>query len=527
MTVRAVEDLNPWGFVIKSLDFIDLKCYQQSGKLKGLPNEDECKKFQKLRKDFEFLFIEVIKKMDANLTIISKDWDRNTMKTFPDKDKGDLSGVNRKYIKETALKLASISINDTMQGKKLSRKLQSAFALNFGMYVGYKMNDFLKKVWDPIILELWNNLGVQLDDSCMKEEETCMPHLRKAYKDLYLPFFIMRIPIETLGFGQFLSYFSRLITKNTYGKFIESGSKVSSEEKIIEKYLVDVFDNIVPEEAHSLNISVFEAVKVLHFSARVTNNKFSYANFLMKKFGCGGSTGQRMLNQAWLDWVDEENNAVGAQKGSLKSFLPCSNITEAEAEGYYVCCKPTVQMQDKLKPILKIMKYASQPPHFTESSLETNLTFEDVDFLKYPLALPLRSTNSNPKIPICQYSGKPTEPMIVNCNLFSRSITNEGLGHTFNGPNFWAMYSETQYTKLFSDIMFPKNGHDLRKDYIKDGLIDPYVDANIRFPETSGPSYGLSIVLDSIHLYSSSGENITFKAVKTPFKVNPIVSSSK
>ena len=63
--------------------------------------------------------------------------------------------------------------------------------------------------------------------------------------------------------------------------------------------------NIVLEKAHSLNISVFEAVKVLHFSQRVTNDRFGYANFLMKKFGCDG-TRQPILNQAWLNWVDED-----------------------------------------------------------------------------------------------------------------------------------------------------------------------------------------------------------------------------
>ena len=59
---------------------------------------------------------------------------------------------------------------------------------------------------------------------------------------------------------------------------------------------------------------------------------------------------------------------------------------------------------------------------------------------------------------------------------------------------------------------------------MKDGLVEPYVDADVKFPETSGPSYGLSIVLDSIHLYSSSNENATFKTVKTPFKVSFLIS---
>ena len=514
VTVRGVEELNPWGFAIKSLDLIDLKCYGRS----GLPNDLECNQYQKLREEFEFLFLEVIKKMDKNLTIISDEWDSNTMKSFP--GKMDLR-VNMKFIKEKAPQLASIYLNNTFHGTILSKKLHSVLALHFGMYVSYRMNDFMKNIFEPVISEAWNKFGGEIKDSCSKEEEMCMPYLKQAYKDLYLPYFVMKFPIQKLGFGQFLSYFSRLVTRNTKGNFIIS-SKASSNEERIEKYLVKVFDNIVGRNNNSMNISVFEVIKVLHFSQRVYNERFAYANFLMKKFGCGGDE-QEKLNSRWLNWVDEDDKAVLAQKGFLASSPPCSNMTEASTEGYYGCCRATHNLKDKLKPILKVMKYASQPPHYTESHLETNMTFEEENFLSYPLSLPLRSINSNPKIPICQYSGKPSEPMVTNCNLFSRSITNEGLGHTFNGPNFWSLFSDTPFTKIFADIMFPKRGQDLKRNYIKDGLIEPYVDADVKFPETSGPSHGLSIVLDSIHLYSGSNENTTFKTVKTPFKVSVLI----
>ena len=120
MTVRGVEELNPWGFVIKSLDLIDLKCYDRS----GLPNAIECKQSQKLRNDFEFLFLEVIRKMDENLTLISDKWDISSMKSFP--NEGDLTVVDMKFIKQTAPKLASLYFDNTSVRKALSKKLQSA-----------------------------------------------------------------------------------------------------------------------------------------------------------------------------------------------------------------------------------------------------------------------------------------------------------------------------------------------------------------------------------------------------------------
>ena len=454
--------------------------------------------------------------MDENLTLISDKWDISSMKSFP--NEGDLTVVDMKFIKQTAPKLASLYFDNTSVRKALSKKLQSALALHFGMYVSYRTNDFIKDVFEPIISEAWNELGGKIVSSCRKEEEVCLPNLRQAYKDLYLPYFIMRVPMQTLGFGQFLSYFTRLVTRNQNGNFLIS-NKANDNEERIEKYLVNVFDNLVGEIDQTMNISVFEVIKVLHFSKRVYEKKFRYANYLMKKFECGGDEQER-YNLGWLSWIEEKYHDLVNQKRYLKSVAPCLNMTQAITEGYDTCCEATYHLRNKLKPILKMMKYASQPSHYTENPLETNMTFKDDDFLNYPLVLPLRSINSNPKIPICQYSGKPLEPTVTNCNLFSRSITNEGLGHTFNGPNFWALYSDTPFTKIFADTMFPKRGQDFKRSYITEGLIEPYEDADVIFPESSGPSHGLNIVLGNIHLYSSSNENNTYKALKTPFKVS-------
>ena len=54
ITIRAVEEMNPWGFAIKGLDLISLKCYNKS----GLPITSKYAQCQKLRQDFNFLFVE-------------------------------------------------------------------------------------------------------------------------------------------------------------------------------------------------------------------------------------------------------------------------------------------------------------------------------------------------------------------------------------------------------------------------------------------------------------------------------------
>ena len=129
------------------------------------------------------------------------------------------------------------------------------------------------------------------------------------------------------------------------------------------------------------------------------------------------------------------------------------------------------------------------------------------------------TVNYNPKIPICQYSGKPQYPTKSNCKLFSRSITNEGLGYTFNGANYWCLYHETPYAKAFSNIMYPKEGQHYKDCSLRDGLVDAYIDAGARLPESSGPSYGLTIALHAVNLYNKISENTTFKIMNGPFKV--------
>ena len=513
----------------QSLDLIDLKCYDKP----GLPIEVECAQSQSIREKFNFLFVEVISKMEENLTQISSKWDLNAVKAFP-KEEG--LRTSYKNIKPAAEKLATIYMNDTSNGKALSKKLKSIFGLNFGRYVSYRMGNFHKDVSSPIISDALDGIGGEVIHSCKQEDEACKPSLIKAFHDLYLPFFVMKFPLQKLGFGQFLSYFSRLETQNDDGIFLSSNNAGSDEEKI-EEYLVNLFDDIVAENDITFNVSVFELIKVHQFKSKAKITKdLIYASYLMKKFGCGGIE-QKALNLKWIDWSKEKDEAVLAQRGKVSS-PPCQNLTEASQDGYIPCCKATNQLRNKLLPILKVMKYAAQPPHFIEDDLEMNLTFKHGNFLKSPLVFPIPSNldatgdrvygdsvlNSNPKIPLCQYSGNPEYPSITKCDLFSRSITNEGLGYTFNGPNFWAMHAETPYTRIFSDIMYPKKGNDSKTDYIKEGLIDPYTDADIEFPETSGPSYGLSIVLDSIHLYSSSKENSTFQEARTPFKVRILIA---
>ena len=102
--------------------------------------------------------------------------------------------------------------------------------------------------------------------------------------------------------------------------------------------------------------------------------------------------------------------------------------------------------------------------------------------------------NKNPRILMCQYGeGKPVKIMVPkDCQAFHTSMTNAGIGYTFNNANFWDIFTKTNYTNLFAKIMRPK-GFDEEPSDIK--VEDEYsmYSKNITFPKNSGPFYGLQV----------------------------------
>ena len=102
--------MNPWGFVIKSLDLLSLECFDKSGG----PLDDICLSSQKIRDDFIFLFEEVVNSINLKLESLSSHWDLATTKAFPEKENANLQ-AKAKDLKTTAIKLASVYLNDTYE----------------------------------------------------------------------------------------------------------------------------------------------------------------------------------------------------------------------------------------------------------------------------------------------------------------------------------------------------------------------------------------------------------------------------
>ena len=127
------------------------------------------------------------------------------------------------------------------------------------------------------------------------------------------------------------------------------------------------------------------------------------------------------------------------------------------------CCEMSKGLNKFIPQIFKVMKYARQPPHAIESVEDLLATFEDDSRLESLIGFPTFGLKekealyvSNPAVTMCQYAGKPVEWGIENCMLLQRSITNLGLGYSFNNVDFWNLYQKTAFNQTFSDVMVPK-----------------------------------------------------------------------
>ena len=129
-----------------------------------------------------------------------------------------------------------------------------------------------------------------------------------------------------------------------------------------------------------------------------------------------------------------------------------------------------------------------QAPLYTENVKELTDIYGNFSFLQYNnitnidhIKFPMTS-NSDARIFLCKYAGKPKLWNPWSCDLFFRSITNEGFGYSFNMANFWDIYSNTPFNQKFSHIMRPK-GHnesvmtidDDTGIYPKEGILYPEV----------------------------------------------------
>ena len=120
------------------------------------------------------------------------------------------------------------------------------------------------------------------------------------------------------------------------------------------------------------------------------------------------------------DWLNYEKAFV--------SEKPCTNPESS----YASCCSITKLIDTELEAVLKVMKYSVQPLAYKDSDVKS--VMGDFKFLEYETDDKQMDDdeNWNPQIPICKYAGKPDSLDPKQCNMFQASITDDGMGYTFN-----------------------------------------------------------------------------------------------
>ena len=166
---------------------------------------------------------------------------------------------------------------------------------------------------------------------------------------------------------------------------------------------------------------------------------------------------------------------------------PCENEEQSRMFKFQPCCDIIKSFSQNIEASLKIMKYSIPAIHFQENVDEekavfSNLSaaFEDSSYILKQPSSALRR-NFNNFIPLCQYAGNPEKMRFSNCHLFKNSFSNMGLSYSFNMEKLWNIYLRTDYTNMFNKIM------------------NPNIDQNIIYPDSSGPDSRLRFILNGMH----------------------------
>lgn len=371
------------------------------------------------------------------------------------------------------------------------KEIELAFQEEFFKLKSYRMRSFLFETMEGIMKNTMKEMNiseeVNLDEICNPPNE-CQGgiecSLNWAYGFLSSPFEVNKFPFGNLGFGSFFRYFVTLFTRDAL--FVTT--KFNDIEESFRELLVEVMTKLSSRGSENkIALMAPELVKLIH---KDEDAMPGFVNFFQHNYKCGRHEIDDILNE----WEKYINNM------DINGNSPCKNDFRNQT-----CCmmfEELLQNQD-LKTILKVMKYSIQPVSFIDPLNEFLEAFDNLDFLPYNNLTShtkmghvgnLMETNYNPRVWMCSYAGNPKlSPKY--CNLFRNSMTNDGIGYTFNNANFWDIFSKTNYTKTFAKIMQPKGYKEKRYNLDYDESDDQWVypKKGIKFPLQSGPSGGLQV----------------------------------
>ena len=298
--------------------------------------------------------------------------------------------------------------------------------------VNYKMDQHVDYFEEKVnFFATYVNVSSDTIELCQQNEPNeCEISLKIAYSALAAPFYINRYPFKTLGFGDYLSYFSRLLVKKNQVVFHRMPSNMNKEELILLQKLTQMVANMSNNK-----------------TTGISSNEI--ASLLSRTHFYGG-----------LEHCPVEV-ARGCHQSSTKPLKDIHN-----------CCHQLKKFDRDLETVLKIMRYTLQTPTYYEDFKTFEDIYGDLSFLGYNNLTDstsegksqLMETTKNSRIFLCKYEGSHGwngwQNKEKSCNIFHRSFSSSGLGFTFNQADFWSYMQNNSYTQSFAKIMTPK-GHKL------------------------------------------------------------------
>ena len=478
ITIRGSAQANPWGFTEKIFNMLtfydptDTKVIEQS---------------QQLRNDMRQIMQEIISKMDNTIKEQRSNWTLEDLISYPKSpDAPNLLEKQLKTVKYLASILAGISLKDVKTANKIENDIKNLLVDAFFEEPSYLMKQFLTVKVKNMLENYTKYANYTKEISiCQNEEKNCMINLRKYYNMMYLPYEVNKFPYYPLGFGNYMAYFSRLMSSSKSNVKFFNSHKPTNGEKKLREFMAQVLWNLA--KGHDMaKMSLYELVGLLHQNPDENDEQqLSFANPLQKDFDCIKDSIED-YRRAWEDFIENRENS-----------LPCSNSKMYEHLG---CCKMSRIIQGHLPIILKVMKYSIQPVLLEEPLEDFIGAFDNLKFMHYnnlttfgEQRKKLMENNFNPRVFMCKYAQMPKHMKPSNCKIFYTSLTNEGIGYSFNKANFWDIFSKTPYNELYAKIMRPKGFNMAPSSVESHGHQQRLYPRDISFPVSSGTAYGLEV----------------------------------
>ena len=377
ITIAADDRVNPWGFVEKTFNMLS---FYGVG-----PDKQNTKIFDdsvQLRNESKFIAKKIFALMEDKLLENCYNWSvadyRNyPYKKTPPKPPGTLKSMMKK-IKELAPKLAGIFLGNYSNKAPIKEEIYENMAEVFFSTLSYHMPPFPTDIIETIVdkytkaHDYTNHIEL-----CKKEANACKNWLKYSYLCMYVPHEINRFPYYLLGFGTYLSYFSRIFFPSNGDPsidFFPNPSKMSTEENSIRQLMSKVLKKMSNSSMGSSDdMSIYELVRLVHQGPDDYGSILKY-HFgpIQDQFDCILPK-PRKLQEAWEEYIEKNNKSL---------FPPCHE--KNQAVDFSTCCKMSKLIQKiDLPTILKVMKFSIQPTVFYEPLEKFLKSFDTLDFLPF------------------------------------------------------------------------------------------------------------------------------------------------